>query len=187
MTERLHQIARDYVYEIKDFLQYTYNFKIVATAYNLNETTIMEKLNGDTIKFDLRGVFERDTESIEVFIEAKNYSSSSDLNSQYREFIKDCFSVWVRRRQLSSKWKARFLFISSHPFYCSDFANLKSLDFLSNIIQPSDEELYNYLSTHKEEVIKDFLGLVDVLILSPSRTLISINFPKIMEIARLFR
>lgn len=181
MGESSHELGRDYVIELQEFLEKTYNFNSLFTVYGPYDSTLMEKLNGDSKKFDLAGSFEENSDLIPVFIEAKNDSNSARLIREYKNFLKDCFSVWVKKRKLSRRWNARFLFISSYPFLCNDFSKHKKADFLAEVFEDIDDDLKNYFNLHQAEVISSFLEFVDILILTPSCELISANIPKIAK------
>jgi len=132
MGERIQEIGREFVYEIKEYLEKTFNFGSLTTTYNKNDATVRENLNGDTIRFDLVGLYYHSNEPIEIYIEAKKYTTSSGLISNFKKFLKDSFSIWVKKRQISNYWKAKFLFIATHPFACQDFSNLKSYKYFKN-------------------------------------------------------
>ena len=68
-------------------------------------------------------------------------------------------------------WKARFLFISSHPFNCSKFSRLKNQDFLK-ITLKDDNNLLIYFNQFKDVIKSDFLNYVDIIFLTPSMNLI---------------
>jgi len=185
MGEYIHEIGREFVYEIKEYLEKTFNFGEFATAYNKNDVTLREKFNGDVIRFDLVGSYYYINEPIEIYIEAKKYTTSSSLLSKYKEFLKNSFSVWAKKRKISSNWKAKFLFIATHPFACREFSNLKGLDFLENLLE-EETELKSFMRDNKEAVISDYLNFFDILIITDSKDLISPNIPKIMKILKLF-
>lgn len=174
-------MGREYVCELQEFLKATHNFNSLVTVYGPYDSTLMEKLNGDPKRFDLAGFFEENSDQIPVFIEAKNDSNSARLIREYKNFLKDCFSVWVKKRKLSRRWNARFLFISSYPFLCNDFSKHKKTNFLAEVFEDLDDDLKNYFNSHQAEVISSFLEFVDILILTPSRELISANISKIVR------
>lgn len=169
MGERPHEIGRQFAYKIKDVLERTGKFIIPFVCYEAaSEQTSMETCEGEKKQYDLRGSYiSSDEENFDVFIEAKDYSNQSTLNDDYKKFLKESFSVWIRKRVIFRNWKARFLFISSHPFYCSVFNNLKKEDFLESCLRDNDilaEELENSIRIVKSE----FLDYVDVIFLTPS-------------------
>lgn len=186
MGEIIHEIGRDFVKNLKDFLESTENFGNVFTGNNPNQITVRKKHDGSTKIFDMIAGYKKNLDyEIEVYIEAKNYSSQGDLNKQYRKFLADCFSVWVYQKRLSSYWKAKFLFISNHPFYCSEYSNLKSLNFLKSQIE-DDEDLLNYCSQNEEIVIREFLDSFDILIYSECIHMISVDLLRILDKYRPF-
>ena len=181
----LFRISCKFVYEIKEYLEKTFNFGSFSTAYNKNDVTLRESINGEIIRFDLIGPYYNSNEPIEIYIEAKKYTTSSGLISNFKKFLKDSFSVWVKKRQISNNWKAKFLFIATHPFACQNFSNLKSYSFLEQLIE-EQLELIKFLKKKKEEVISDFLNFFEILIITDSKDLISPNIPKIVELSKLF-
>lgn len=185
MGERIQEIGREFVYEIKEYLEKTFNFGELATAYNKNDATLREMLNGKVVTFDLVGPYIHSDEPIEIYAEAKKYTTSSNLLSNFRKFLKDSFSVWVKKRQISTNWKAKFLFIATHPFACTNFSNLISYDFLEQQIE-EESELIDFLVKNKELVISDFLDFFDILIITDSKDLISPNISKIIELSKIF-
>lgn len=185
MGEFIQEIGREFVYEIKEYLEKTFNFGPLATAYNKNAATIREKLNGNPITFDLVGPYYQNNGQIEIYIESKKYTTSSHLLPNFKKFLKDSFSVWVKRRQISNIWKAKFLFIATHPFACRDFSDLKKYDFLEQQLE-NELELINFLKKNKEAVISDFLNFFDILIITESKDLILPNIPKIIKLKNLF-
>ena len=176
MGERIHEIGRYFVQDLKEVLENTYNFVGITTAYEIPDedqpiTIIEEKLNGDPKIFDLGGIYKKNEESIGVYIEAKNFSSATGLIGHYTKFLRDSFSVWIKKRTVSKDWKAIFLFVSTHPFACSNFSTLKEYDFLKHALE-SENDLMEYLIEHTDSVLRDFLDYFDILILNDSKILI---------------
>lgn len=185
MGEHLHETGREFVYEIKEYLELTMNFEGIATAYDPNGMTIREMRNGNFKTFDLVGAYKKDDIIIEAFIEAKNYSSSSNLLDLYKKYLKECFSVWVRSRIKFAHWKARFIFLSTHPFACTKFTKLTNLDFLEDEIR-NDDDLFEFFNSNKEEVRKQFLDYFDILFLNKSKELILPNIQRIVRFSKIF-
>lgn len=169
MGERSHEIGRLFAYKIKDVLETTGKFNIPFVSYEaVSEQTTMETFDGGKKQYDLKGSYiSSNEENFDVFIEAKDYSRQSTLNDDYKKFLIESFSVWIKKRTVFRNWKARFIFISSHPFYCSKFNDLKKEDFLENCIIDNEvlkEEFENSIRIVKSE----FLDYVDVIFLTPS-------------------
>lgn len=186
MAEQSHEKGRSYVKKVREFLEKTKNFNIPFDVYSAtSEQTTMITLKGEKKVFDLRGFCKHDKSDLEVFIEAKDYETSSDLNEHYKKFIKDCYSVWLYERKIKPKWKARFLFISSHPFYCSkSFKELNSINFLKSIIDNEDEfekQLNDFLDRNSQVVSDDLLNFLDILFITHNCELISVNLKEIMK------
>ncbi len=181
MGEIIQEIGRDFVLDLKLFLESTENFGNVYTGNNRNQVTVRQKYNGTTKTFDLIAGYKKNLlDEIEVYIEAKDYTSQGDLNEQYKKFLEDCFSVWVYQKGLSQYWKAKFIFISTHPFYCSQYSNLKSLNFLKNRIE-NEEDLMEYCSKNEEIVVREFLDSVDILIFSECIHMFSVDLQRLMD------
>lgn len=181
MGEIIQEIGRGFVLDLKDFLESTENFGSVFTGNNPNQVTVRLKYDGSTKTFDIIAGYKKDLDDeIEVYIEAKNYSTQGDLNKQYRKFLVDCFSVWVYQKQLSQYWKAKYIFISNHPFYCSRYSNLKTLNFLKNQIK-DDEDLFNYCLQNEDIVVREFLDSFDILIFSECIYMISVDLQRLLD------
>lgn len=186
MGEIIQEIGRDFVLDLRDFLVSTENFGSVYTGNNRNQVTVRQKYDGSTKVFDIIAGYKKYlVDEIEVYIEAKKYSSQGDLNKQYKKFLLDCFSVWVYQKELSQYWKAKFIFISTHPFYCSKYSNLKDLNFLKNLIE-DDEDLMNYCLNNEEIVIREFLDSFDILIFSECIHMFSVDLQKLIDKFRPF-
>jgi len=186
MGEIIQEIGRDFVLDLKEFLESTENFGSVFTGNNRNQITVRQKLDGSTKTFDMIAGYKKNlVDEIEVYIEAKNYSSQGDLNEQYKKFLEDCFSVWVYQKGLSKYWKAKFIFISKHPFYCSEYSNLKKLKFLKSRIE-DDEDLMNYCLNNEEIVVNEFLDSFDILIFSECIHMFSVDLQRLMDKFGLF-
>ncbi len=173
MGELLHEIGRKFVYYVKEKLEKTNRFNIPFIVYEANsDQTSVIKINGNKKIFDLKGAYKSlNDENLNVFIEIKDYSYQGKLNQYYKHFLKDCFSVWVKNRLYSKSWKARFLFISSHPFNCSKFSRLKNLDFLRETLK-DDRNLLKYFKQFKDVIKSSFLNYVDIIFLTPIMNLI---------------
>jgi len=186
MGEIIQEIGRDFILDLKLFLESTENFGNVYTGNNRNQVTVRQKYDGTTKKFDMIAGYKKTlVDEIEVYIEAKDYTSQGDLNEQYKKFLEDCFSVWVYQKGLSQYWKAKFIFVSTHPFYCSKYSNLKGLNFLKDRIE-NDEDLMNYCSNHEEAVVREFLDSIDILIFSECIHMFSVDLQKLMDKFRVF-
>lgn len=186
MGEIIQEIGRDFVSDLKLFLESTENFGSVYTGNNRNQVTIRQKFDGSTKIFDMIAGYKKNlADEIEVYIEAKKYTTQGDLNEQYKKFLEDCFSVWAYQKELSKYWKAKFIFISTHPFYCSKYSNLKSLNFLKKRIE-NDEDLMNYCSNNEEIVIREFLDSFDILIFSECIYMFSMDLQSFMDKYRPF-
>lgn len=188
MGESLHETGRNFVMEIMDFLISTGNFEGLVTAYNENDLTLKTKLDGTQKRFDLTGIYKekREEAAIDVYIETKNYNKENNLRNHYETFLKDCLSVWFNMRKFSRNRKARFLFITSHPFCCNNFRELKTYEFLSEISDSFDENLKNEFDNYPTEIIiSDFLNFINIMILNESRRLIFVDpYKKIMYFIR---
>ena len=186
MGEIVQEIGRDFVLDLQLFLKSTENFGSVYTGNNHNQVTVRKKYDGSTKKFDMIAGYKKNlVDEIEVYIEAKNYTSQGDLNEQYKKFLEDCFSVWVYQKGLSKYWKAKFIFISTHPFYCSKYSNLKDLNFLKDRIE-DDEDLMNYCLNNEEIVIREFLDSFDILIFSECIHMFSVDLKRLIDKFRPF-
>ncbi len=186
MGEIIQEIGRGFVLDLKEFLESTENFGSVYTGNNRNQITVRQKFDGSSKIFDMIAGYKKNlVNEIEVYIEAKKYTSQGDLNEQYKKFLEDCFSVWVYQKKLSKYWKAKFLFISTHPFYCSEYSNLKNLNFLKNRIK-DDKDLLNYCKNNEEIVVREFLDSFDILIFSECINMFSVDFQRFLDKYRPF-
>ena len=184
MGERIHELGKRYVLDVQDFLETTGNFHNLINTYNLNDITLVEKIDGTTVRFDIIGIFKNrePDDEIEVFIETKHYSSESKLLLHYKKFIIDSFCVWIKMRKLSRHKMAKFLFIASHPFDCKYFIKLNSYNFLKKVISSySDDILKKFKSIEIEDIFFKFLNHIDILFLTKSRTLISVQKKNLIE------
>lgn len=184
MGERIHELGKKYVLDIRDFLKTTGNFHSLITTYNQNDITLKEKIDGTTVNFDIVGFFKNPEieDEIEVFIETKHYSSQNKLSKHYKKFLIDAFSVWLKMRNLSKSKMGKFLFITSHPFECKSFIKLNSYNFLrEEISNISEDLLQNFNSIEIEDIIFKFLIHTDILFLTKSKSLISIQKSNLIE------
>ncbi len=169
MGERPHEIGRKFAYKIKDVLERTGKFSIPFVSYEAtSEQTSMETFEGEKKQYDLKGShISSNEENFDVFIESKDDSNTSRLKNEYKKFLRESFSVWIKKRTAFMNWKARFLFISSHPFNCSNFNDLKQEDFLERCLR-DNEVLLEKLEQTSRFVRSEFLDYVDIIFLTPS-------------------
>lgn len=184
MGERIHDLGKRYVLSIRDFLESTGNFHSLITSYNQNDITLTEKIDGSTVNFDIVGFFKNPDleDEIQVFIEAKHYTSQNKLSNHYKKFLIDSFCVWLKMRNLSTHKMGKFLFVTTHPFDCKSFIKHNSYNFLKKEISNISEDLLqSFNSIEIEDMIFKFLIHIDILFLTKSRSLISIQKSNLIE------
>ncbi len=185
MGEEIQEKGRKFVYEMFDYLEYTGNFEGLVTSYERKNMTSQILSSGIKKDFDIRGMFKDENISIDVFIEAKRYKTLSNLYSCYRIFLKDCFSVWVNERKIKKDWRARFIFITTHPFACSNFTNIRSYEFLKKVLN-GEVDLENFLDSNIERTVKDFLPNLYILFVTEGKEMLTPSIKRILKKMKYF-
>ena len=70
-------------------------------------------------------------------------------------------------------WKARFIFLSDHPFFCSNqFEQKNTVSFLNQVLNEFDKDLLKYLKEFENRIERNFLSLINIIFHSRDNYLI---------------
>lgn len=127
-AEHTQEIGRKGVALFKRTLESTTYFDLPFHAYaNSSQCEVQYDSNGYKI-FDLSGSLLTNPPK-QVYVEGKNYSSSSNLHNQYLEMIAVAYgSIRYRLSQGRDDPEEQFIFITTHPFSTSKWSNLSSIE-----------------------------------------------------------
>lgn len=132
VAEGLHQSGEDFVIKTKRYLEATLVIDVPWTVYDGNGMTVLNGLDGQPHTFDALARM-KEGEKRPIYVEAKQ-RSSSNINSEYDDFVAESFSCYMAERRRRPNWNPYFMFVTNHPFKMKNYSKLLEPDYLLNFL-----------------------------------------------------
>jgi hypothetical protein len=117
-AEQTQQQGKDGAAFAKRWLESTTWLELPFNAYRTQHACTLKLLDGSDTVADLAGMFLTDPYDRMVYVEAKNYTSSSGLQGHYEAFLAHAYSATAQAMKGAGKKdpKFEFIFVTRHPF-----------------------------------------------------------------------
>lgn len=157
--EGLHDVGRDFLIKTKQYLEATLVIDVPWTVYHDNGMTVLQGLDGKAHAFDALGML-KDGAKRPIYIEAKFRTKSSDINSEYDDFVAESFSCYVKE-QWRPNFDPYFMFVTNRPFKTEDYHKLTQTAYLASFLSNLKGKYgVNQATSDQVEAFKDRLWLV---------------------------
>lgn len=174
-AETEHVKGQDFVEKTKKWLEATLAIQVPYTVYDRTPQTTLELLDGELYRYDLAGYHRNG--NVPIYVEAKDYGPSSDINSQYDAFIQRSFSAFLRilNRHGRKIEPPYFIFAASRPFRTSNYHELTTLAYLKSQLSTPNFGLRTVSVT--EDDLALFASRIWLIIWSNKQDLMSLEIP----------
>lgn len=132
-AEAAHEIGREGVMRVKQFLESTTYLNVPWTAYDHESMCKLQRLDGSKKVYDLRGFFLGERRR-PLYIESKKYASAGSQGSYYREFLADVYSITARAQKEDMDENAEFMWITWHPFSLGQWSKLSHHEYVKSSV-----------------------------------------------------
>jgi hypothetical protein len=155
-AEAAHEIGRDGVMRVKQFLESTTYLNVPWTAYDHENMCKLQRLDGSKKVYDLRGYFLGERRR-PLYIESKKYANAGSQGVLYREFLADVYSIVARAKREDMDEEAEFMWVTWHPFSLGQWSQLAHHEYVRSAVAAHPEVLDAGPDANVEESIDDDL------------------------------
>jgi hypothetical protein len=153
-AEEAHELGREGVFKVKQFLESTTHLQVPWTAYDHKAVCTRQRLDGTKKVYDLRGFFLGERRR-PLYIEAKNYSTPGGQGILYREYLADVYSITAKAVADDMDEESEFMWITWHPFSQSAWTRLATHDYIREAVLKYSDCLGLEADVEPEDVIDD--------------------------------
>ncbi|MFW9881002.1 MAG: hypothetical protein ACFFG0_48690 [Candidatus Thorarchaeota archaeon] len=150
----------------EQYLESTLKFDIFLKAYDSPAPVGHIGIDNNFHEYDIYCGFIKRFKpriTIPVFVEVKSRTSSDDLGKMYNDFVLRSFSVFLKCRKIKKTYAPYFLFFVDHPFYCSNFTEIRLIDHVNQLIEKFPGK-YGIIKNFSLNIIKRFCDNLWIII-----------------------
>ncbi|MBK1785595.1 hypothetical protein [Prauserella cavernicola] len=139
-AEEAHELGRDGVFRVKQYLEGTTHLRLPWTAYDHVNLCKRQRLDGSKKTYDLAGHFLGERRR-PLFVEAKKYTTAGAQGTLYLEYIADVYSITARAQREEMDDGAEFMWITWHPFSQGAWPRLLSHEYVYEAVEKHVDSL----------------------------------------------
>jgi hypothetical protein len=114
-AEEAHEIGRQGVMRVKQYLESTTYLRMPWTAYDHVKMCKLQKIDGSKKTYDLSGHF-LGSRRFPLYVESKKYSTAGGQGTAYDDYLANAYSITSRAVKEDMDQETEFMWITWHPF-----------------------------------------------------------------------
>lgn len=171
-AEANHEAGRRGVMQVKGWLEATTHLTMQWNVYDNTAICSRPRLDGGIKRYDLLGQFIGERQRPAV-VEVKAYNTVGGQAAEYVEFLANAYSTTAWEiATLGDDTKTEFIWVTTHPFSQTKWAELTSRSELAKAVE-----------THREWLGKDHTVDEDLLVTVASRLWLLVRHERQSEIS----
>jgi hypothetical protein len=151
-AEEAHEIGRQGVMQVKQYLESTTYLRMPWTAYDHTVMCKLQKLDNSAKTYDLSGHFLGDRR-FPLYVEAKKYSTPGGQGTAYDEYLANAYSITARAVRDDMDQKTEFMWITWHPFRQTTWKKLLDHDTVRDAVLAYPDVLGNINGSSPEDEV----------------------------------